>query len=109
MLHQVKAPQFYTGLGLQRVLNPPVYGNIQDFSRPLNVFQVLFKKVCTFQANPVLHCSWHGRIASGEQGSGSTPLENHKLLFVSLEIVVQTPLKKQLDPSGPSASGGKSV
>ena len=26
------------------------------------------------------------------------PLENHKLLYVSLEVLVRTPLEKQLDP-----------
>ena len=43
MLHQIKAPQFYTDLGLQKtVLNPLVNGKFEDFSRPLDVFQVLF-------------------------------------------------------------------
>ena len=41
MLHQIKAPQFYTDLGLQKtVLNPPVNG------KTLRTFQghcVLFK------------------------------------------------------------------
>ena len=35
---------------------------------------------------------------------GLDPLENHKWLFVSLEIVVRTPHEKQLDLSGPVAS-----
>ena len=36
MLHQIKAPQFYTDLGLQkRVLNPLANGKIQGLSRPL--------------------------------------------------------------------------
>ena len=34
-------------------------------------------------------------------------LENHKWLYVSLEILVQTPLEKQLDPFGPIASRGR--
>ena len=37
---------------------------------------------------------------------GTPPLEDHKLLYVSLEILVRTPLEKQL---GPIASGGRSV
>ena len=44
-------------------------------------------------------------------GRGSAPrLENHKWLYVSLEILVRTPLEKQLDPSGPIfASLGRSI
>ena len=38
-----------------------------------------------------------------------TPLENHKLLYISLEILVRIPLEKQFDPSGPTASWGRSV
>ena len=42
----------------------------------------------------------HGRIQRKE-GMVQTPLENHKLLYVYLHILVheQTLLKKQLDPS----------
>ena len=58
MLHQIKAPQFYTDLGLQKtVLNPIVNGKIQGlfkdfgyFSRQIlfsMTFQVLFKPVRT--------------------------------------------------------------
>ena len=40
MLHQIKAPQFYIDLGLQKtVLN----GKIPGLSMPLSVSQVLFK------------------------------------------------------------------
>ena len=47
-------------------------------------------------------------------GRGSAPpLENHKWLFVSLEILVRTPPppppEKQLDLSGPIASRGRSI
>ena len=38
----IKAPQYYTDLGLQT----PVNGKFKDFSRPLRVFQVL-----NFKAN----------------------------------------------------------
>ena len=44
MLHQIKAPQFYTDLSLQKqnwILMQMV--KFKDFSRPLSVFQVLFK------------------------------------------------------------------
>ena len=44
----------------------------------------------------------------GNRGSGPY-LENHKLLFVSLEILARTSPKEQLDPSGPIASRGRSV
>ena len=43
----------------------------------------------------------------GDRGSGLY-LENHKLLFVSLEILARTSLKELLDPSGPIASRGRS-
>ena len=36
-------------------------------------------------------------------------LENQKWLIVFLEILVRTPLEKQLDPSGHIASRGRSV
>ena len=50
MLHQIKAPQFYTDLGLQKTLfNPPVNGKIQGLSRPLSVFQVLLKAYIIFK------------------------------------------------------------
>ena len=43
MLHQIKAPKFYTGLGLQKtVLNPLANSKIQGLFRPLSVFQVRF-------------------------------------------------------------------
>ena len=43
-------------------------------------------------------------------GLGALPLENHKWPYrVSLEILTRTPLEKQLDPSGPIASRGRSV
>ena len=38
MLHQIKAQQFYTDLGLKSVLNLPVKGKIQG----IFIFQVLF-------------------------------------------------------------------
>ena len=42
----------------------------------------------------------------GEGGRGAGYSENHKRLYVSLDILVQTTLEKQLDPSGPIASRG---
>ena len=43
-------------------------------------------------------------------GNGSRPhLENHKLLYVSLEILVRTPLEKQLDTWCPIAFQGRPV
>ena len=44
----------------------------------------------------------------GYKGSES-PIENHKLLYVSLKILVQTLLQKQLDPLGPIASWERSL
>ena len=50
MLHQINAPQFYTDLGLQKqcwILLQMV--KFKDFSRPLSVFQVLFKANFIFE------------------------------------------------------------
>ena len=38
----------------------------------------------------------------GVGGGGLDPLENHKWLKIFLEILVRTPLEKQLDPLGPA-------
>ena len=64
-------------------------------------------------------CVWGGGGGGGERERGGDreygpppPLKNHKFLqnvYVSLEILVQTPYEKQLDPSGPTASLGSSV
>ena len=44
MLHQIKVPQFYNGLGLQIALNPPVNGKIQGLFKTFECFlQLLFK------------------------------------------------------------------
>ena len=48
-------------------------------------------------------CGSRGRV-----GEWAHPLENYKLLYVSLEILVGTPLEKQLDALGPIASLGGS-
>ena len=37
-MHQVKAPQFYVDLGLQKQLNPPVNGKIQWLFKVLECF-----------------------------------------------------------------------
>ena len=43
-------------------------------------------------------------MAGGGGAGVRTPLENHKLSYVSLETLVRTPLEKQLDPLDPIAS-----
>ena len=44
MLHQIKAPQFYTDLGLQiTVLYPLTNGKIQGLFNAFECFQALFK------------------------------------------------------------------
>ena len=44
MLHQIKAPQFYTDLGLQRqLLNPPVNGTIQGLFKAFECFSSTFQ------------------------------------------------------------------
>ena len=51
MLHQIKVPQFYTDIDLKNqswILLQMV--KFKDFSRPLNVFQVLFKVNFIFKA-----------------------------------------------------------
>ena len=70
MLHQIIAPQFYTDLGLQKqcwILLQMV--KFKDFSRPLSVFQVLFKanfifkdfsrQFCTFKYSSSLYEPWY--------------------------------------------------
>ena len=49
MLHQIKAQQFYTDLGLQKIVG------FKDFSRLLSDFPVLFKadSIFNFQKNPL--------------------------------------------------------
>ena len=58
MLHQIKAPQFYTDLDLQKtVLNPLADGKIQGLFKAFECFfkyfsrQILFSR--TFQDSPV--------------------------------------------------------
>ena len=57
MLHQKKAPQFHTHLGLQNpVLNPHANGKFKDFSRPLSVFKYFLRPILfsrTFRDSPV--------------------------------------------------------
>ena len=46
----------------------------------------------------------------GGWGIGPNPLfGNHKLVYVSLEILVWTPLEKRFDPLCPIASRGRSI
>ena len=50
MLHQIKAPQFYTDVGLQTLMNPPLNGKIQGlFKVFFSVFQALFKAILIFK------------------------------------------------------------
>ena len=49
MLHQIKAPQFYTDLGLQKVLNPPVNGKIQELFKAFQCFSSTFQGRPNFQ------------------------------------------------------------
>ena len=42
MLHQIKAQQFYTDLGLKNNVESLQMVRFKDFSRPLKVIQVLF-------------------------------------------------------------------
>ena len=51
MLHQIKAPQFYTNLDLQRltVLNSPVDGKILRCFKAFECFPVLFKANLIFK------------------------------------------------------------
>ena len=49
MLHQIKAPQFYIDLGLQKVLNPPVNGKIQELFKAFQCFSSTFQGRPNFQ------------------------------------------------------------
>ena len=61
MLHQIKAPQYYTDLGLHTLLNPSVNGKIQGLFKAFECFSSTFQDSpvysSTFQAcaNPDLH------------------------------------------------------
>ena len=43
MLHQIKAPQFYTDLGLKNTVESSLDGKIQGLFKAFEFFQVLFK------------------------------------------------------------------
>ena len=50
MLHEIKAPQFYTDLGLQKaVLNPLANGKIQGLFKALEYFSSTFQGKFNFQ------------------------------------------------------------
>ena len=50
MLHQIKAQQFHTDLGLQKtLLNPPVNGKIQGLFKGFECFSSTFRGKFTFQ------------------------------------------------------------
>ena len=49
MLHQIKAPQFYTDLGLQKHLNPSVYSKIQGLFKAFECFSSTFQGKFNFQ------------------------------------------------------------
>ena len=46
MLHQIKAPQFYTDLGLQKTqLNPPINGKILGLFKAFECFKYFSKQI----------------------------------------------------------------
>ena len=49
MLHQIKAPQFYTDQGLQKLLNPLANGKIQGLFKALKCFSSTFQGKFYFQ------------------------------------------------------------
>ena len=53
-LHQIKVPQFYTDLGLQRtLLNPPEHGKIQRLFKAFECFSSIFQGRFNFQESPL--------------------------------------------------------
>ena len=48
-------------------------------------------------------------LGSWADPEGGVALKNHKLLYVFFEMLVQIPLERQLDLSGPIASRWRSV
>ena len=50
-----------------------------------------------------------GGSRRGPGGPDHPLLENNKLLYVSLEVLVRTPLEKQLDPGVRLLLGGRSL
>ena len=53
MLHQIKAPQFYTDLGFKPVLNPPVNGKVQGIFKAFEYFSRSFQSKFNIQDSPV--------------------------------------------------------
>ena len=49
MLHQIKAPQFYTDLGSKTPLNPPVNGKIQGLFKAFECFSSTLQGKFNFQ------------------------------------------------------------
>ena len=49
MLHQIKAQQFYTNLGIKRLLNPPVNCKIQGLFKVFECFSSTFQGKFYFQ------------------------------------------------------------
>ena len=49
LLHQIKAQKFYTDTGLQRVLNSPVNGKIQELFKAVVCFSSTFQGKLNFQ------------------------------------------------------------
>ena len=76
----------------------------------------LYFSAFNFELNLIILLNYHGQIQRIGKGGGGgrgwvqIPLENRKLLiFITLEILVQIPLKNQLDPLDPINSGGRSI
>ena len=61
------------------------------------------------QSDLGLHFMGVSRGGGPEGGGGPDPHWNNMWQKVCFEILVRTPLKKQLDPSGPIASRGRSA
>ena len=107
MLHKINAPQFYTDLGLQTLLNPPVNGKIQvlfkvfeyfsstfqgtlifkDFSRQSCIFSIfkyfLFKPVQTLKQKSTDPCSATSLRAKGGGGM-KKKMTDHEWSFSEL-------------------------
>ena len=81
MLHQIKAPQFYTDLGVKIqcwILLQMV--KFKDFSRPLSVFQVLFKAIFFFKDFSRLFCANPGSWLWGYISERSLNTKAYKFL-----------------------------
>ena len=93
MLHQIKAPQFYTDLGLQKtVLNPLANVKIQGLFKVFECFQVLSRQILfsrTNQDSPVYSSTF--QACSNPETSWKSPLVYKRLIIIYEHLPLRHP------------------